>query len=392
MASASLQIVRPPAAIPPSFTASLFLAGRGDGDGDGGGWQAEVIEFLRQEGYAGLVYLPAADAATEELLAWEEEALRHADAILFHFAEAPDPLTRERWGAWRRTGKVVLCAAQDQQALRRAAARLRVPTGLTPREAVAHLLPLLRPGVPRRGGERAVPLVLWRSPAFQRWYRALRAAGNELDDVEVEWIYRPRAGPGRPPLIWALRPRVWVRAERRHKAGEIVVGRAEVSATVLYRPAAQVLDTQVVLIREFRSAGTTADGYVWALPGGSAEHAADREQNAAITALREVQEETGLVLLPSQLEQVPGGARQLASTILSHRAHLFRAALTEEQLRTLQAAERAGRHHGANAGERCYVIVRPLRHLISGSQLDWGQLGMLLLALGLNGDLTAGRP
>jgi 8-oxo-dGTP pyrophosphatase MutT (NUDIX family) len=386
-ASASLQIVRPPAPIPPSFTSSLFLAGPRGAEGDADSWQAQVLDLLQQAGYGGLVYLPPAGEPTEEQLAWEEKALRHADAILFHLAPGPagmDPLTRERWGAWRRSGKAVLCASLEQQVLRRAAARLRVPTGLTLAEAVNHLLPLLRPGVPRRGGERAVPLLLWRSPAFQRWYRALRAAGNELDDVEVEWIYRPRASPGRPPLLWALRPRVWVRAERRHKAGEIVVGRAEVSATVLYQPAAQVLDTQVVLIREFRSAGTTADGYVWALPGGSAEHAADREQNAALTALREVQEETGLCLLPSQLEPVAGGARQLASTILSHRAHLFRAALTEEQMRSLQDAERAGRHHGANAGERCYVIIRPLRQLLTGGQLDWGQLGMLLLALGLD--------
>jgi 8-oxo-dGTP pyrophosphatase MutT (NUDIX family) len=352
-------------------------------------WRDEVLALLAAAGFDGLAFVPAEDGGPADpgpALAWEAEALRHADAILFWVPDpaALDARTAELFGAWKRSGKAVLGMPSAAQARARhlLSAPKQVPCASSLTQAVQLTLPLLRPGALRSGAERAVPLCLWRSPAFQRWYRALRASGNQLDDLDVEWLYRPRAQPGRPPLLFALRPRVWVKAERRHKAGEVVVLRADISATVLYRPAEPLLDTEIVLVREFRSAGQGPGGHVFSLPGGSAAYAADREQDPRTTAAREVEEETGLMLLPMQLEAVPTGSRQVAATILAHRAHLFRAVLSAEQMASLRQAERSGQRHGANPGERCYVMVRTLRELLSGSELDWGQVGMILLALG----------
>lgn len=379
--------IRPPAPIPAAFTASVYLAGPAAAD-DAGGWRRRATELLGAGGFDGLVFdpQPMADGGdAEQQAAWEEAALRQADAILFWRPGQWDAEVGAHWGAWRRSGKAVLGIGEPgpgRGPVFQAATRLRVPVGHLLAEAVELLLPLLRPGAQRSGGERAVPLLVWRSPAFQRWYRDLRAVGNVLDDIEIEWSYRPRALSGKPPLLFAHRPKVWVRGERRHKAGEVVVARSDVSATVLYQPRPQLLDTPVVLVREFRSAVHNRSGYVWELPGGSAERAAEADHDPRLTALREVEQETGLTLKPPQIQPVPVGARQVSATLLCHRAHLFRAILSGEQLESLRRSEERGTRFGANPSERCYVAVRTVGEIVRNGNVDWTQIGMILYALG----------
>jgi 8-oxo-dGTP pyrophosphatase MutT (NUDIX family) len=245
---------------------------------------------------------------------------------------------------------------------------------------VTHCLGQLGPGALRRGGERAVPLILWRSPGFQSWYKALRSAGHRLDDAQLEWSYRSKAA-GRPPLLWAMRPRVYLPTEHRHKSGEVVVGRSDVSATVLYYRQGRRAETLVALVREFRSAVRNQKGYGLMLPGGSAAQATEREQDARSTALKEVAEETGLRLEPGQLQAVLAGDRQLVASLSCHHSHLFRAELSAEQLQKLRATAAAGRPLGANPNERCFVTLHTLRELQEDPDLDWSQLGMLLHAL-----------
>ena len=62
--------------------------------------------------------------------------------------------------------------------------------------AIAALGPRSRPalaalamigvGAERRGGERGVPLHVWRTATFQAWYAAARAAGHRLDGARLE--------------------------------------------------------------------------------------------------------------------------------------------------------------------------------------------------------------
>lgn len=382
----TLQLVHAAEPIPASFSAAVYLGGPAGRSG----WRRQAVDLLQAAGYQGVVYLPEPRDGRrrippERLSGWTAAAQHHADAILFFVPpeHGGDALAFEDWGRWQRSGKAVFGAPHGApvNVHRVAAARLRVPSGYSLAEVIHLGLPLLVPGAVRSGGERAVPLYLWRSPAFQRWYRGQLLAGNHLEDIEVEWTYRPRGGAGRAPLVYVLRPRVWVKAERRYKSGEVVVGRSDVSATVLYRPAETLRQTQVVVVREFRSAVHNAEGMVWSLPGGSAENAAERDTDPRVTAAREVHEETGLQLEPGELEPVPHGVRQVAATLLSHRSHLYRARLTDEQLERLRESERRGTCFGANPGERCYVAVKSVAQMMDGEVLDWGQVGMLLAAL-----------
>ncbi len=375
--------------LPPAFSAAVFLAGVP------GRWRREAVELFCQAGFDGVMIVPeprrrpgsttpGEPPDPERLAVWQEEALRHTDVLLLWLGDggAHDPEVAELWGQWQRSSRVGLGAPGDTTgSIVRTASRQRIAVHTTLAETVTHCLALLSPGALRRGGERAVPLILWRSPGFQSWYKALRGAGHRLDDAQLEWSYRSKSA-GRPPLLWAMRPRVFLPSEHRHKAGEVVVGRSDVSATVLYyRQGPRRGDTLVALVREFRSAVRNHKGYGLMLPGGSAAQATEREQDARVTALKEVAEETGLRLDPNQLQAVVAGDRQLVASLSCHHAHLFRAELSAAQLQELRTTAAAGRPLGANPNERCFVFLRTLRELQDDPDLDWSQLGMLLHAL-----------
>jgi hypothetical protein len=79
-----------------------------------------------------------------------------------------------------------------------------------------------------------------------------------------------RVGPKKSFLLfWAVHVDVWVAAENRNKSNEVVIGRPDISCVVPYVRATTMLDTQLVLIREYRPPARSADGFVHELPGGS---------------------------------------------------------------------------------------------------------------------------
>ena len=170
---------------------------------------------------------------------------------------------------------------------------------------------------------------------------------------------------------------VWVTAEGRHKANEVVLGRPDVAAVVLYRPGQTVLETEVALIREFRSPAATPDGTVWEVPGGSRF---EPEEDPLLLATEELQEEVGLKVDAVRVRSVR--ARQVAATLSTHKAHLFAVRLLDEELEALRRQEADGASHGVAKGtERDYVRVRSVRQLLAGSEVDWSSLGMVMAVL-----------
>ena len=198
-------------------------------------------------------------------------------------------------------------------------------------------------------------------------------AGNRLDGARLEWLCR--SGPGRRWLfLWALRVDVHVAAEDRNKRSEVVIGRPDVAAVLMYLPDPDPLAVRVVLVREFRSAARTPSGMVLELPSGSSM---DESLPPPTVAADEVREETGLHLDADRLR--PVAARQLAATLLGHHAHLFAVALTPDELTWLEGQQ--GQVRGAGGTERTYVEIRRVGDLLAGAEVDWSTLGMILAAL-----------
>jgi hypothetical protein len=368
---------------PESWDAAVFLAGPLPRSADVPSWGPDAVAHLReqwrQDGRL-VVFTPElregvlADYTGQ--VAWEHRGLNRADVIVFwiprDLVTMPAFTTNIEFGTWFDSGKIVLgapAAAPKNEYLQELAASVGAPVVDQLDQAVAAALGMIGAGERRTGGERSVPLHVWRAASFQSWYAAQRDAGNRLDDARVEWTFR--VGP-ELVFYWVLHVQMWVAAEERVKSNEVVISRPDTAQVVLYRRGATLEDTAVVLVREFRSPAATKDGFVHELPGGSGTSG-----DPAVQAVAELHEETGFAIAADRLR--PLGSRQVSATVTAHRAHLFAAEITATELDRLRTSRDTP--HGDGGTERTWIEISTYGELLQGELVDWSTLGMITRAL-----------
>jgi 8-oxo-dGTP pyrophosphatase MutT (NUDIX family) len=349
-------------------------------------WRPHAIEQLHTLGFTGIVFNPEVEGGAWEdeydaQVEWEHAALHMADVIVFwvprDMQAMPAMTTNSEFGIWQASGKCVWGSPKGAPKTRyqiHHAHKADVPVFDTLEDTLAEAVRRIGSGATRREGECSVPLHLWREPSFQAWYRAQLEVGNRLDGGHVEWTFRVGAAGGRI-FAWAYKAQVHVAAEGRTKDNEFVLARPDVASVLMYRKGRSILDTEVVLVREFRTAGRTPDGFTWELPGGSSLNPEASMQEVAIA---EVAEETGVTLRPCDLAYVR--SRQAAPTLSAHHVHLYTAVLGPEHGGHLKAA--AGRSHGvAEEGERTWVESMTVREMLANPSVDWSTIGMVMNVL-----------
>lgn len=376
-------------AFPERAYQSVFLAGPTPRSNYVSSWRPGALRFLQEKGFEGTIFIPEprdnnfgkklSDEEWQSQVEWEREGLKRADCILFWVPRRMDILpgltTNVEFGLYAHFGKSVLGMPEDAEHVRglfSKAKEFSIPTCITLERTVGAALQFIGPGAWRKGGECEVPLFIWRTESFQSWYQNLLAVGNRLDGAELLWIHR--VGPHKSLLaLWGLRVKVYFSSENRHKSHEFLISRRDISATMLWRRRENLLDSEVVLIRECRPAARTADGYIHELPGGSTykEGVSPHE-----LAGEETWEETGLSFEPSRF--VAHGSRQAKGTLSVHHEYLFSVSLTERELAWYREAAEQGITFGELGGaERTYIEVRTLRHILTERLVDWTNIGMI---------------
>lgn len=401
-----MQVVYAREPFPDRWTKCVFLAGPTPRKGGPPSWRPEALRILEDLGYEGVVLVPEdrdvnGCAITPEnyepQILWEHEGLNRSDAVIFWVArdlslvpkkkpddrdemKMPGFTTNIEWGEWFDSGKVALGYPKETPKVgyyRTKAAWLKLPIAHDLRGTIGRALAIVGDGADRQGGETHVPIEIWRTPIFQRWHAAQKKAGNELLRARVLWTYR--IGRDKERLFfWALETDMRVGAEGRVVKDGIVLGRPDVSATVLFGRD-RGFNTEVVLIREFRPSAATSDGHVREPAGGSSwDDLAPIEVAAA-----EAVEEAGVALTPSRLKDL--GDRQLMPTLSAHRARVYVVRLTGAELQRLK--DRGDVPFGREReGERTWVEVRTIRQLLDQeaglmpNDVDWSTLGMVLYA------------
>jgi ADP-ribose pyrophosphatase YjhB (NUDIX family) len=337
---------------------------------------AEILALVRMR-WTGdgvvVVLSPEQDSSSVALTDWYEWARGIADVIMVWW-----PPTARRFPDLLASGylaRVVYGVPPETTAavqISRYAEKHAIPVSSTAEGMVSAVIEAIGSGAERSGGERDVPLTIWRSPSFQRWYSAQTSAGNTLLSARLVWAFgTPEASP--TLIYWALHVRLYVRGEDRVKSNEVVLSRPDISSILLYRPATKLDETTIVLVREFRSPATTPDGNVHELPGGSGSP----QLGALSQAVSEAQEELGLAIDAKRLRS--HGSRQLAATVSAHHAELFAAEITEAELKELRRL--ASAHHGASETERTWIEITTFGEIRANRFVDWATLGMLTQVL-----------
>ena len=374
---ASMQVVSSGKHFPEQFQKSIYLIGPSPLSVDVQSWRPRALEILEAHEYDGVVYVP--EPFVQGQREWELAALNRTDCAMVwlprDMATLPGLTTNVEFGALYRTGKVVLGAPEEAPHMGYLFSHADdeyIPQAHTLEKTIDLALTFVGAGYERNGGECEVPLHIWRTRYFQEWYTALKSAGNRLDGAKLEWVFR--VGQKKVfPLFFALHVNIWVEKEKRHKSNEVVISRPSISAVVIYQKGTTLMDTKLILVREFRSTATTSDGYIRENSGGSSFNPnADPLEVAA----KETLQETGLRIEPGRF--CAHGTRQVSGTVTTHAAHVFSVEITNEEMAFVHntANERMG---VSSETEQTYRDVMTLRDVLAenGCGVDWSTLGMI---------------
>lgn len=385
-----MQIVYAKQDPPASWQHAIFLAGPTPRDPETPSWRPEAIRILEELGYDGVVFVPEPEdgqwrGSYTDQTEWEKMGTEMADKVVFwvprDLRTMPALTTNIEFGRYVDTGKAVLGHPEG-------APKMRyldwLVTDADPDGGWYHDLRATLQAATlgwdklpvRSGGERWVPAVIFTTPMFQSWYRQMVEVGNRLDKAGVRWTFRLK-GRVFSYVLWVD---IWIASEGRHKANEWIFARTDVACVVLYAPAkGDVMDSKVVLVREFRSPARTPDGFIHELPGGGCEAADD---NALERAAREVYEETGIAVAKERLRYV--GSRQAVGTLSTHQVHCYAVEMTDAELAQAAAVAASGEAHGEDGPdgeEQAYTEIETLGGLLRGEYADWTTVGLVARTL-----------
>jgi 8-oxo-dGTP pyrophosphatase MutT (NUDIX family) len=358
-------------------------------------WWAEAVELLERLSYDGVVFVPEERGGgltpalldDEARVRWIHGALMRCDVSVFVLSATaqalPDGVMGVELGRLMGRGHIIFVIpseVRETSDLQYYIKELLIPCHATLLEALREAVNSIGGGAQRQGGEAAVPLEIWETESFQRWLAAQKKAGNRLDDARIEAITRVRAR-GNLVFLWVMYVKVWIQGEGRHKENEWVIGRPDISSVMLYLPhPGEPMETEIVLVREYRSPATNSQAIIYELPGGSSFRPGVHPRTLA---LQEVREETNITLHDG--DKLRGHmVRQLAGTLSAHKCHLFSWELTPEEMSDIE--EMAGRTFGEREDtEQTTLLVKSLRELLNSDLVDFATLGMIMQALADNG-------
>jgi hypothetical protein len=382
---------------PLSYSASIFLAGPTPRKNDVKSWRPEAIELISElsenQNIEIVVLIPEPRSWIDSVsyldqVEWEKRYLEMADAILMWVprdmkSSLKGLTTNIEFGKYVESGRLFYGRPKKADKTRYLDWMYTDIIGQQPLNTLAILadnvvtylhskLAQCNMAV-RKDGERHVPLHIWNTPQFQGWYQRQRKVGNDLINAKVLWtfiIHRINF-----VFSYALHVSVWVAAEERIKSNEFIISRPDISVVVAYWKHPTVfLESEIVLIKEFRSPTRTKDGFVHELPGGSSFKQGDPLQLAS----EEFYEETSLKIQSDRFRHLD--SKQLMATWSTHFADVYAVELEPDEIEQAKQLAASEKTFGVEEeSERTYVEVFQLKEI--GKYVDWSMEGMIYRAI-----------
>ena len=158
---------------------------------------------------------------------------------------------------------------------------------------------------------------------------------------------------------------------------QVVISRPDISCVLAWLPGSGPLDTEFILVKEFRSTVRNSSGFVYELPGGSSFKP---HSDVLQTAADELFEECGIRVDKARL--VKETSRQATATVTTHHVHLFSCKLTMEEMAVArQSAAQSARFGNASESERTQIEIIRVRDAMASSKVDFTTLGLILEAI-----------
>ncbi|MDF1813693.1 MAG: nucleoside 2-deoxyribosyltransferase domain-containing protein [Verrucomicrobiales bacterium] len=374
---------------PEVLTHSVFLAGPTPRSESVSSWRPAMLEQLSKLGFSGTVFVPEPEDGEwsgdyVEQAGWERTHLDLCDVIVAwiprDMENMPALTTNVEFGRYVTSRKIIYGRPQNAPHTKYLDWLYDEECGLKPAVSLEEIAESVvreckERQYRRTGGERCIPARIWESEMFQQWYQSHRQSGNRLDGARVLWSFFPK-----PDFLlsYILRVNVYVAKEDRNKSNEYIFSRKNISTVlpVWKNPDTDsILDTKIVLVREFRSPVQSHDSFVRELPSGSE---IDQTGNKALeVAANELQQETGLEIPKERLARI--SSRQICATLSTHRSYLYIASLIDEEIQQAEELARSGKCFGeSGSSEQTYVEVKTLGELLKSSEIDYTTLGMIM--------------
>jgi len=384
---------------PPSYSASIFLVGPTPRKNDVKSWRTDALQVIsevyKNQELEVVVFIPEPRnnifrSNYLEQVEWEKQHLEMADAI---FAWIPRDMTTSlkalttniEFGKYVESGKLFYGRPDNADHIKYLDWMYTDITGRQPVKSLAALTDevatylrscYLNIGAKsvREAGERYIPLSIWCTPPFQNWYQSQKQAGNQLLYAKLLWTFAVHSINF--VFSYALHVKVWIAAENRIKSNEFIVSRSDISVVVPYwKHPTDPWQSEIVLIKEFRSPARTADGFVHELPGGSNPKTGDDQLQLASD---ELYEETSLKIDAARFRYLD--SKQIAATWSTHFANVYAIALEKHEIEKAKQLASAGQTFGVKEDtEKTYVEVCQLKNI--GKYVDWSMEGMIYRAI-----------
>lgn len=374
-------------AIPNEISKSIFLAGPSLRPGqEGVSWREKAIQILEILEYDGVVFMPEAregnfeDLNYQTQILWETKCLKIADNIIFYINRNIDTgllglTTNDEWGYWKDSGKCILITELNADKVRYQefwAKELKVPVFHELFNGIKSIIETQQ-HFPRLDGERFIPQEIWQLDQFQSWYKQMRDNGNWISDAKVLNTYRIPSN--NKIFAFSLWVNIFIKSENRYKNNEFIFSRPDISSCVLYYPGQDVMDTNIVLVSEFRSPVNNIKGLVYELPGGSSVKPGVDPKEGMI---EELEEETGF---EPNIEKLNfEGERQICSTLLTHKNWLYSYELSQIEFDILKTKQNQV-FGNIEDTERTELHIFKVRDIICEEYLDWSNTGQILYIL-----------
>ena len=374
--------------IPSRLSKSIFLAGTTlRSHNTGVSWRKEALEILESIGYDGVVFLPEFEDATHntsdsfdyvEQVDWEDRCLAAADKIIFWIErdlkkQVYGLTSNVEYGKWMNSGKVYLGFPSDADKmayLHQHAKKNNVKSYSVLRNMLIDVIDSIGDGSVRLGTDALIPLDVWNHEGFKNWHKSIYDVGNKIEDIKVEYVKIVGTDILFFILVWAD---IYITDENRNKSNEIAIIRSDISSCVLYKKDNNnILNSDIVLVREFRTPSNNITGKVWEIAGGSSFKSGISPIDVMV---QEIKEELGMDIESDRINYYQ--ARQLQATTLTHKSHLFYVEITDTELDHLKAQKNVV-YGDEVSTERTYIEVVKLESILNTEVVDWSNLGQIL--------------